>query len=375
MTREQHHCPQCGQPIAADSRFCEWCGKPVTHQSAPQTPPQRERPAAPPPRPAAQPASGPPPSAPKGPPILLMALIAGGALLACLLVAGGGAFLLSRGADPEPTSPAAVAPTPVAPATEPAVPTAASELVEPGQPEPAEPPTTVVEAFLKATLGTVPGAAIDYDHARTLMTTSYAAQFDSPAFVPTTYGIQDGPTSYDIASEDIAGTTATVEVIGEWGREPGRRWVFSLNQEGGSWKIASIEGLPVSDSGGAGGTAPTSTEPLLGEWQTDEGEGSDLSDRFRILQEPDGRLRVRWVDEYSDIEGIEDLEQYYLEVQPDGPGRWVGEAITFTWDPDTGETTEDGREPVVLILSDGDQQLLIGPPDSEGIVARRVTGP
>lgn len=374
MTMSTQPCPHCGQPIAPDSRFCEWCGKPVTHQSVPQTRQKRERPA-PPPRPVAQAASGPPSSASKGPPILLIALIVGGALLACLLVGGGGAFLLSRGADPEPTNPAAVPPTRAALATEPAAPTAASEPVEPAPAEPTEPPATVVDAFVKATLGSVPGADIDYDHARSLMTTSYAAQFDSPAFVPTTYGIQDGPTAYDIASEDIAGTTATVEVIGEWGGEPGRRWVFSLTQEGGSWKIASIEGLPVSDSGGAGGAASTSTEPLLGEWQTDEGEGSDVSDRFRILQEPDGRLRVRWVDEYSDIEGIEDLEQYYLELEPDGPGRWVGEAVTTSWDPDTGETTEDGREPVVLILSDGDQQLLIGPPASEGIVARRVAGP
>jgi hypothetical protein len=232
-----------------------------------------------------------------------------------------------------------------------------------------------VEAFLKATLGTVPGAAIDYDRARSLMTTSYAAQFDSPAFVPATYGIQDGPTSYDFASEEIAGTTATVEVIGEWGGDPGRRWVFALNQEGGSWKIGAINTLPISGLADDGGASSTSTEPLLGEWQTDEGEGSDVRDRFRILQEPDGRLRVRWVDEYSDIEGIEDLERYYLELQPDGPGRWVGDAVTVTWDPDTGETTEDAREPVVLILSDGDQQLLIGPPNSEGIIARRVAGP
>ena len=374
MTKKQQRCPQCGQSIAPSTRFCEWCGKPVTHQSAPQTPPQRERPAAPPPRAAAQAAPGPPSTASKGPPILLIALIAGGALLACLLIAGGGAFLLSRGSNPEPTSPAAVAPTRAVRATEPAPPTAASELVEPAPPEPAQPPAAVVEAFLKATLGAVPGADIDYDHARSLMTTSYAAQFDSPAFVPTTYGIQDGPTSYDIISEDIAGTTATVEVIGEWGGEPGLRWLFGLTQGGGSWKIASIESLPISDSGGDAATGSTSTDPLLGEWQTDEGEGSDVSDRFRILQEPDGRLRVRWVDEYSDIEGIEDLEQYYLELQPDGPGRWVGDAVTMTWDPDTGETTEDAREPVVLILSDSDQQLLIGPPDSEGIVARRVNG-
>ena len=375
MTREQQRCPHCGQSIAPGNRFCEWCGKPATQQSAPQIPQRREGPAAPPPPPAAQPASGPPPSATARPPILLIALIAGGALLVCLLIAGGGAFLLSRGADPDPTSPAAFAPTRGAPATEPAVPTAASESVEPAPVEPAEPPATVVEAFVKATLGTVPDADIDYDYARSLMTGSYAAQFDSPAFVPTTYGIQDGPTSYGIASEESADVTATVEVIGEWGGEPGRRWVFVLNQEGGSWKIASINTLPVSGLEDEGGTASTSMEPLLGEWQTDEGEGSDVSDRFRVSLEPDGRLRVRWVDEYSDIEGIEDLEQYYLELQPDGPGRWVGDAITVTWDPDTGEAIEDGREPVVLILSDGDQQLLIGPPDSEGIIARRVAGP
>ena len=301
--------------------------------------------------------------------------MAGGALLTCLLVAGGGALLIWGGRDAEPAGPAAVVPTQVADAPSPFAPTAASEPVESAAPEPSEGPATVVETFMKATLGTVPGAAIDHDHARSLMTSSYAAQFDSSAFIPTAYGIQEGPTGYEISSEEIAGTTATVAVVGRWRGEPGRRWSFVLNQEGGSWRVAAINSLTISGSDEAVETATNSTEPLLGEWQTSEGEGSDLSDRFRILQEPDGRLRVRWVDEYTDIEGIEDLERYYLELQPDGPRRWLGEAITVYWNPETDQITEEGREPIVLILSDDNQQLLIGPPDSEGFIARRVVGP
>jgi hypothetical protein len=107
------------------------------------------------------------------------------------------------------------------------------------QPTP-EPPAAVVDAFIRATLGSVPGAAVDHDRARALMTAEYAADFDSPEFVPLVYGIQDGPTSYEIASEDLSGSAATVLVLGYWGDDLGRRWSFALDQEGGAWKVAAI---------------------------------------------------------------------------------------------------------------------------------------
>jgi hypothetical protein len=108
-------------------------------------------------------------------------------------------------------------------------------------------PTAVVDEFLRVTLGTVPGATVDYDRARVLMTVAYAAEFDSPAFVPLTYGIQDGPTSYEIAAEEISGSTATVVVLGYWEADLGRQWRFVLEEEAGLWRVANIEVLEASE--------------------------------------------------------------------------------------------------------------------------------
>ncbi len=63
------------------------------------------------------------------------------------------------------------------------------EPAEPAEPDPLESPASVVEDFVRATLGTVPEADLDYDYARSLMTTGYAYEFDSLEFVPLTYGI------------------------------------------------------------------------------------------------------------------------------------------------------------------------------------------
>ncbi len=371
-------CPHCGEPIAPGSRFCEWCGKPVSQQETPREPQRLERSAAPPPPPpppAAQAASRPPSSAPKGRRALLIGLIAGGALLTCLLVVGGAVLLLRGGLEAEPVPPTGAPPTrTVVPPTDAPAPTATVQPVESAPAEPTEAPATVVEAFVKATLGTVPGAAIDYDRARSLMTAAYAAQFDSPSFVPLTYGIQDGPEGVEMVSEDVSGATATVVAQGYWGGEPGTPWAFTLQQEGGAWRIGAIDAQPVSGIDAASGAVPGAVEALLGEWEVVEGEGSDAGERFRILWETERGLRVRWLDEFSDIEGIEDLERFYLELENQGGGRWTGVAVSVYWDPETDQVTEEGREPVVLILSDGDQQLLIGPPESEGFIARRVDG-
>lgn len=374
MNREKQRCPYCNQPLAPDSRFCEWCGKPITRQGAAPPAQRPTRPAGPPPPP--QPAASTPSSAnPKRRSTRLILLLGGGLAFVCLLVAAGGVFLWWRGQAAEPQ---VSVDFPATDTPRPATTLQPTELATPktvGSPVALEPPASVVEDFIRTTLGSVPGAAVDYDRARSLMTASYAAQFDTPAFIPSTYGIQEGPIAYEVSSEEISAATATVIVVGYWGEEPGRRWSFVLNQEAGAWKIAAISGLPTSGADRTDDTASASTQALFGEWQVAEGEGSDLSDRFRILQEPDGRLRVRWVDEYTDIEGIEDLERFYLEIEPQGEGRWAGEAISVSWDPETGKTTEEGCEPVVLILSDNGQQLLIGPPDSEGVAARRVDGP
>ena len=121
----------------------------------------------------------------------------------------------------------------------PAEPGETSNGDQPGLPSPA----AVVDEFVRVTLGTVPSAAVDYDRARVLMTAAYAAEFNSPEFVPLTYGIQQGPTSYEIAAEDLSGSTATVLVLGYWGADLGRQWRFVLEEEAGLWRVTSIEVL------------------------------------------------------------------------------------------------------------------------------------
>lgn len=368
MKSEKISCEHCQRPIAADSRFCEWCGQPVMRQ--PAAPPRPSPDAS---RPAAAPTAG-------GRPTVLIALLAGGSLLACLLVAGAG-FLWWRGQAEEPPTSTLVSTAEVVPAaTDVPAATVTSQPKDPATPKsvespvPVTSPASVVDDFIKATLGSVPGAVIDYERARSLMTAAYAAQFDSPSFVPLTYGIQDGPEGVEIVSENVSGATATVVAQGTWGGEPGTPWAFTLQQKAGAWRIAAIDAQPVSGVDDASGAVPAAVEALLGEWEVVEGEGSDAGERFRILWEPEQGLRVRWLDEFSDIEGIEDLERFYLELENEGGGRWTGVAVSVYWDPETDQATEEGREPVVLILSDGDQQLLIGPPESEGFIARRVDG-
>lgn len=121
--------------------------------------------------------------------------------------------------------------------------------------------------------------------------------------------------------------------------------------------------------------AITSLQTLVGEWEIVEGDETDVGERFRLQLELDGLLRVRMVDEYVDIEGIEDVERTYLELDADGQGRWSGSAVFTEWVMETDELIEIGREPIVIILLSDGQEVLIGPPESEGFIARRVSGP
>jgi hypothetical protein len=108
--------------------------------------------------------------------------------------------------------------------------------VEKGQQDPQE----LVQAFMQATLGTIPNAEIDYDKARTMMTSQYAQEFTSPAFIPQAYAMQDGPSKVEFESKDIMGDTAEVVIMGYWGEDLQMRWKFELEKEDGLWKISFI---------------------------------------------------------------------------------------------------------------------------------------
>ena len=101
-------------------------------------------------------------------------------------------------------------------------------------------PKAVINSYMKATLGMIPGADIDYDKARTLMTTNYAAEFTDSMFVPQSYGMQDGPDSVEITGQEILTDTATVTVLGHWGPDNQMYWMFELEKEAGEWKLNFI---------------------------------------------------------------------------------------------------------------------------------------
>ncbi len=102
--------------------------------------------------------------------------------------------------------------------------------------EPAVAPTKVVENFILSTLGTVPGAKIDYEKAKTYMSEELKAQFTEDTFIPEFYGIQQGPNGYKMKTETSNGDTASVKVDVKYGVMI-QSWAFILVKEANKWKI------------------------------------------------------------------------------------------------------------------------------------------
>jgi len=100
-------------------------------------------------------------------------------------------------------------------------------------------PTDVAENFIVYTLGTVPGAEIDYDKAKALASQNLLTQWTDDSFVPQFYGIQEGPDTYEMTTQTISGDTAVVKVEVRWG-DMGLAWAFGLVKENGLWKIDSL---------------------------------------------------------------------------------------------------------------------------------------
>ena len=61
-------------------------------------------------------------------------------------------------------------------------------------------PGIVVSNYMQNTLGTIPNAKIDYESAKKYLSSSLKKQFKTPAFVPQSYCIQDGPNNVKINS-------------------------------------------------------------------------------------------------------------------------------------------------------------------------------
>ena len=97
-------------------------------------------------------------------------------------------------------------------------------------------PTDNTENFIVLTLGTVPGATLDYDTAKTYLSASERAKCTDDSDIPLFYGIQEGPDTYEMKTQTINGNDATVKVDVLYG-EMMESWAFTLIWQDGAWKI------------------------------------------------------------------------------------------------------------------------------------------
>lgn len=100
-------------------------------------------------------------------------------------------------------------------------------------------PVDITEQFMLYTLGTLPGAEINYIKAKQLASSALRAEWTSDDFVPQFYGIQEGPDTFEVVSQTTTGDESVVLVDVKWG-EMMLRWAFTLVYEDGSWKVNSI---------------------------------------------------------------------------------------------------------------------------------------
>lgn len=108
---------------------------------------------------------------------------------------------------------------------------------------PLDSPSVVVSQYLKHTLGTIPGADLNENMAKTYLAPALQSQFVDSSFIPLSYGIQEGPESVEIVSEQISGQNAHVTVNGFYGGSIGKTWLFELTIIDQSWKINQITSL------------------------------------------------------------------------------------------------------------------------------------
>lgn len=154
------------------------------------------------------------------------------AIITAILVGGGIiVYLQSSKTELTPT----VSPTTISPKPSPTTsPTAVSQ--------PQETPSQVVQEFMKYSLGTIPDAQLNISAARALLTDDLQEEYtdtDDSSFAADFYGIQDGPTSVKIVSENINGDSASVKVNADW-EEMGLGWAFILTKSDNGWLISDF---------------------------------------------------------------------------------------------------------------------------------------
>ncbi len=112
--------------------------------------------------------------------------------------------------------------------------------------EPSVSPSTVVNNYMKATIGTIPGGNVNDTEAKTYLTDVLKAQYTDSTFAKTSYGIvnQNWPNKIKIDSESIGDNSGNIKISGNWS-DISTSWedfcTFTLVKEDNEWKISNIE--------------------------------------------------------------------------------------------------------------------------------------
>jgi len=93
------------------------------------------------------------------------------------------------------------------------------------------------ENFMKLTLGTLPGAQVDYEKAREYLSDTMKVQYSGDGWVPRFYGIQDGPDSVSFISENPTEDGVVLRYDAIWGQEVGLGWAFTMVKDNNKWYI------------------------------------------------------------------------------------------------------------------------------------------
>ncbi|MBU2025656.1 MAG: hypothetical protein ABIC19_01880 [Patescibacteria group bacterium] len=108
-------------------------------------------------------------------------------------------------------------------------------------------PSEVVMAYMRSTMGTIPGSKYDIGKAKGYTTAAIQNQLDNPVFIPTSYCIQDGPSDVRVDKEEKQGNGAMVLVSANYANSWRPFWEFKLvTAKKEDWKISEIKCLGYS---------------------------------------------------------------------------------------------------------------------------------
>lgn len=123
------------------------------------------------------------------------------------------------------------------PATKTSVTTTPTKVTATSQTE--ESAKQAVENFMKYTLGTIPGAEINYDKAYAYLSDNMRAQYPGDNWVQELYKIQDGPSSVKFISESQFEGGVILRYDPTWG-DMSLAWSFTVELIDNQWFITGF---------------------------------------------------------------------------------------------------------------------------------------